>query len=54
MLGQCYSRRSGAAVNGVTEKSGEGASNVKRVDAAIGLGGLKRSYSTVLHVDLRR
>jgi hypothetical protein len=41
-------------VDGVTEKSNEGASNVKRVGAAIGLRGFKRGYSPVLHVGLRR
>jgi hypothetical protein len=41
-------------VGGVTEKFDEGASNVKRVGAAIGLGRFKRGYSPVLHVGLRR
>jgi hypothetical protein len=44
--------RIGAAVDGVTEKFGEGASNVKRGGAAIGLGGFKRGYSPVLYVGL--
>ena len=41
-------------MDGVTEKSGEGASNVKRGGVAIGLRGLKRSYPPLLHVGLRR
>jgi hypothetical protein len=40
-------------VDGVTEKLGKGAGNVKRIRAAIGLGGFKRGYSPFLHVGLR-
>ena len=36
------------------EESDERASNLKRISAAIGLGGFKRGYSPVLHVGLRR
>ena len=43
-----------AALDDAIEKSDERLSNFKRGTAAIGLRGFKRSYSPVLHVDLRR
>jgi hypothetical protein len=54
VLRQRYSWRVAAAVDGVTENAGEGASNVKQVGAAIGVGGFKHGYSAVLDVSVCR
>jgi hypothetical protein len=53
-LGPRHSWRIGAAVDGITEKFGKGASNGKRGGAAIRLRGFERGYSPGLHVGLRR